>query len=41
MAGAMQVGRWKSTAMLARYAAGANARLGAAAKVAGARKQFA
>jgi site-specific recombinase XerD len=41
MAGAMQVGRWKSTSMLARYTAGANARLGAAAKVAAARKKFA
>jgi site-specific recombinase XerD len=41
LAGAMQVGRWKSTAMLARYTARGNARLGAAAKVAGARKKFA
>lgn len=41
MAGAMQVGRWKSTAMLARYTARTNARRGAAAKVAAARKKFA
>lgn len=41
MAGAMAVGRWKSTAMLTRYTKGVSARLGAAATVAGARKQFA
>ena len=41
MAGAMAVGRWKSTAMLARYTKNQSARLGAAATVAAARKQFA
>ena len=40
MAGAMAVGRWKSTAIFTRYTNGVSARLGAAATVAAARKQF-